>query len=143
MKYYSELTKKMYDTEDALKKAESELTESKEKTAISKKESAKKVELADKKYRDALDSYDEAEIRVQDLIEQTKSKIEDMLKVPIQNIKKAKEERLEALLDFNKKYGPYTTSYSGEQASKEYERLLKANGWFDTLLDSWDFPFIW
>ena len=143
MKFYSELTKKMYDTEESLKKAESELTETKEKNVLSMKAAAKRIETAEQKYREALDAYDNAEVKVQELIEETKAQIEIMLKEPIQSIKEAKEEHLAALIDFNKKCGPYTTSYSGEQACKEYERLIKSNGWLDTILDSWSIPFIW
>lgn len=143
MKFYSELTKKMYDTESALKKAESELTSNKEKKEISKKEAAKRVELADKNYKAALDSYDNAKLKIQEVVKEAKTKIDEILDEPIKDVKIAKEQRLAALLDFNKRYGPYTTTYSGEDASKEYERLLKVNGWIDTVLDNWAFPFIW
>ena len=60
MKYYSELTKKVYDTEEQLVEAEHKLAlvnEEKDKKAAQKKEDAKKVTDAFKNAQDMYENY--------------------------------------------------------------------------------------
>lgn len=63
MKYYSELTKKVYDTEEELKKVEKEYhkeQEEKEKALATKKEEAKAVTQAYKEMESIRQKYQEA-----------------------------------------------------------------------------------
>lgn len=60
MKYYSEITKKIYDSEKDLKKAEFEIqkqNEEKEKLRSQRAERAKEVEAAYKKANELLDAF--------------------------------------------------------------------------------------
>lgn len=87
MKYYSELTKKPYDTVEDLKKAEAEVLASKEK------EDAKKAERAN-----------EAK-KVQDAMNEAKKAYEAAYA--------ARKEANNKLNEFCKKYGSYHATYRG------------------------------
>lgn len=87
MKYYSELTKKPYDTVEDLERAERAIKEAsiaEEKKRSERAEAAKEVEIA----------FDEA-------------------RKAISASNKAKKNAQEKLNEFCKKYGPFHTSYKG------------------------------
>lgn len=128
MKYYSEVLKKVYDTEEELKNAES----SAEKVECSKKELAKKVEQADKRIELAYDNYSEAKKKVNSIIDEANKKIKEVMEPARKEIKDAELAKTEAIKEFNSKYGVYITTYSGERALKEYEKFAKT---FDSMLD--------
>ena len=73
MKYYSDLTKKIYDDEKSLKKDEQEVEEKqlkvkkeKEALALARKEAAKEIELATVKVNDAYKALKEAQNELYD-----------------------------------------------------------------------------
>lgn len=143
MKYYSEKLNKMFDSEDELKKAEAEkventTTEEKEKTVVSKakKAEAEKVKLTDKEVDDAQENIRVVREKAQALIRKANSEAEVMLKEAYTKLSKAQEHRFEAVKEFNEKYGPYKTYYTGEKAYNEFQKALR---YFDNIFDEFKF----
>lgn len=140
MKYYSEQTKKFYDTEADLVEAEQKSAELKEKREATKKELAKKVESADARVEAARDAYKAVQEEIDKIVEEANQKIKDLIEPAKKEIKDAEYARAEAIREFNSKYGVYTTTYSGDRAIKEYERFAH---YFDNAFKNiWD-PFKW
>lgn len=132
MKYYSDLTKKMYDTEKELNAAEKafnkELEEKKqEELTISnrKKELAKRVQDADDKITSAHNVYDLALQDVKKLSDEYTKKCDEIMDAAKKTLNDAEREKYEAVLAFNKEFGPYKTTYTGEKASEQFNRIQK------------------
>lgn len=115
MKYYSEETKKFYDTEKELIKAEEE----KKATALSvskqKKELSDAITLADETLEKAIADYNKIK-------EEAYQKYLETLKPAKEAVDKAQKDKYEALSAFNDKFGTYMVSYTGDKALKEFER---------------------
>lgn len=134
MKYYSEILKKMYDSEKDLLEAEKKSADLKEKVEATKKALAKKVQDADARLDVARDAYKEAEEEAAKILEEAISKIKDIIEPAKEEIKDAKYARAEAIREFNSKYGAYTTTYNGEKALKEYESFVdQINNTFESM----------
>lgn len=125
MKYYSEDLKKFYDSEEELVSAEKEAQEKKELAEVSRKEMAKKVDTANTRIKLAYENYEDAKKQVNEIVEEAKKKIKETIEPAKKEIKDAENERLEAIRDFNSKYGVYTETYTGDKAVEQYNRAVR------------------
>jgi len=144
MRYYSDITKKFYDTDTACQEAEAlfekELNDAIEKrkerdSAISKekKELATAIEDAETKLSEAYQNYDLAKEETSKIYDKAKEDALKILKPASEAVTAAQKERYQAISNFNKKFGVYTTSYSG---AKAYNELLRTSKIFDNLFNS-------
>lgn len=138
MKYYSENLKKFYDSEQELLDAEKKANEQKEIAELSRKEMAKKVELANSRIDLAYSNYEEAKKQVAEIVEEAKNKIKELIEPAKKEIRDAQNERLEAIREFNSKYGVYTETYSGDKAIEQYNRVINH---FDSIFENVWKPF--
>ena len=139
MKFYSEVLEKVFDDVDTLNSEEAayqkKLAEQKAKEdAITsrKKELAKAVEVADNELDAAYEAYKEAKKTCDEMREETRRLIAEIMEPATQIVKTAQAKRLEAIQNFNKEFGAFRTTYTGDKAQKEFERSLAS---FDTLFE--------
>ena len=125
MRYYSDELKKFYDKEEDLVKAETEAKEKKELTEVTRKELAKKVEQADSSIEIAYDNYNKAKEEVPKLVDETKTKINQIMEPARKQIEEAEHAKYEAIKEFNSKYGVYTATYTGDKAEQHYNKMIK------------------
>ena len=125
MKYYSEDLKKFYDSEEELVSAEKEAQEKRELAEVSRKEMAKKVDMANTRIELAYENYEDAKKQVNEIVEEAQKKIDEIIEPVKKEIKDAENERLEAIRDFNSKYGVYTETYTGDKAVEQYNRAVR------------------
>ena len=149
MKYYSEITNKSYDTEkDCLDaeeafKAEQEknkLSLEEKKSAISKQKKAlsDKITQADDSVDVAYEALSRARKDADKIVQEAKAKANEIVKAAADDVERAVASRRDLITQFSKEFGPYTVTYTGERASREYDRMLKK---IDNLFDSAYFPF--
>jgi len=124
MKYYSEVLKKVFDTPEALNEAEAESKRAEVKKAESRKALAARVEQAQSNIDKAYECYDNALEEVQKILDESNAKAEKLLNAAKEDIKRAESEKLEAIRKFNEKFGPYTTTYTGDKAKHEFDKLV-------------------
>lgn len=124
MKYYSEYLKKFYDSESDLLKAEDEAKKQKDIAENSRKEMARKIDEANDRIDRAYQSYDAAKKQVNDIINEAKKQVKNILDPAKKEISDAENERMEAIKEFNEKYGVYTETFSGDKAVEQYNRVL-------------------
>ena len=67
------------------------------------------------------------------MIEDAQAKAREHIKDAADKYRKASDERYKALSDFNKEFGTYTTTYTGQQALEEYNRMTRH---FNDIFDS-------
>ena len=88
-----------------------------EQKAASRKQAAKVVESAERAVSEAYDELkkaeDKARVAYKNIVNPAKEKLQ-----------KAEKQRLEAIIDFNKKFGVYTKRYTGQEANDEFLRTL-------------------
>lgn len=143
MKYYSDVTKKVYDTADELEKAEAEvkkLEEEKEaKLATISKEKkafATEIENADKELDEAYKQLDVAREKAKQLQKEHLKQLENILHPAEEAVKTAQNKKYEAVKAFNDKFGVFTTTYTGAKAADELNRTLK---YFDEVFHNFFF----
>ena len=147
MKIYSEILNKIFDTVEECEAAETQYKKEQEQKDIAKKEKAlmvskeKKelatvVENAELALTKAYDEYEIAKEEVRKILEESNQKAMDILNPAKENIKKAQEEKYKAISAFNKRFGFYTTTYSGDRAYKE---LKRATSWINDVFDNFLF----
>lgn len=124
MKYYSEDLKKFYDSESDLLKAEDEAKKQKDIAENSRKEMARKIDEANDRIDRAYQSYDVAKKQVNDIINEAKKQVKNILDPAKKEISDAENARMEAIKEFNEKYGVYTETFSGDKAVEQYNRVL-------------------
>ena len=131
MKYYSETMKKFFDTQEQLETEEKEFEEKKNKEEAEKaeklaniskekKQLSKAIEEAIDKVQNARAAYTLAKEEAAKILEESNDKAESILNTAKQELKKAESEKTQAIVAFNSKFGPYSTTYTGEKARKEY-----------------------
>ena len=150
MKYYSEILKKVYDTEDSLKAAETEAKKKEEANVASKNKKAleEEIEAVIAKLNKAYDEYDKAKDEAATILDESSKKIdylnkqitseledsnakaEKLIEEANEKVKAATKEKHDAINRFNEKYGAYSKKYTGEEARKELDRQ-------NNLFDSW------
>lgn len=135
MKYYSESLKKFYDSESDLLKAEEEEKKQQAIAETSRKEMAKNIEEANNRIDKAYQEYEVAKKQVDDLIAETRQKVKSILDPAKKEISDAENARMEAIKEFNKKYGVYTETLSGDKAVAQYNRVL--NNFNDAFESIW------
>lgn len=157
MKFVSELTSKVYDTPEACMEADeaylaeqrkaeemakqAEEQENIKKAALSKlkKELADAVTKADTELNRALENYGVARDEAAELLEKSNKEVAAILDSAKKEVEEAREAKKQALLEFNRKFGPFKVSYTGEKAKQEYQRLSKEldfSSMFSGLLNS-------
>ena len=131
MKYYSELLNKPFDTEKECLQAEKEFKrqqakEDATKSAISadKKFMAGKIEEANIKLKEANENYKLARNKAAEILEKSNKEVEVILDEAKEVVRKAEQTKLEAVRAFNEKYGAYTTTVTGEQATEEFNKAI-------------------
>ena len=125
--FYSETLNKYFDSEEECIKQEliernkNEIKQKsisvEEQKAASRKQAAKVVESAERAVSEAYDELkkaeDKARVAYKNIVNPAKEKLQ-----------KAEKQRLEAIIDFNKKFGVYTKRYTGQEANDEFLRTL-------------------
>lgn len=135
---------KTYDSVEACLQAEKELEaaqarkeqeEAEKKSAISarKKELATCVKEAEDKLAAAQTDLEEAREAARKIVEEAQAKAKDIVRVAADAYKEASTARYQAIREFNKEFGTYTTTYTGQKALEEYRRTLNH---FDDLFNN-------
>lgn len=136
MRIISDITGLEYSSIEECEKAEKEYKtkqelkakEEAEKTAnISKrkKELAKEIDDASAKLEEANKLYEVAKSKAAEILEKSNKEVKDILDTASKEVKEAEKKKFEAILKFNKEFGTYTTTYTGEKAAEEYYRSIK------------------
>lgn len=143
MKYYSEILDKYFDTQHELRKAERNAKEStstpvekqecktENKVCCEKKQLAKAVQQADEKLETAYKNFELAKEQAAKILEKANKQAEELLKPAKEKVNQAQKDKYQAVVDFNKKYGVYTTTYTGSKAIDELSRMTK---WIDDII---------
>lgn len=130
MKYFSEKLNQTFDTEKECLEAEKKEQTNKQiveaQKSKHKKELANKIEDADKKLNEANKLYDIAKQKAADILEKSNKEVKEILEAAEKEVKKANEEKLDAILAFNKEFGEYSVTYTGEKAANEYNNILRS-----------------
>jgi dsDNA-specific endonuclease/ATPase MutS2 len=151
MKIISEITGKSYLSVEECLKAEAEyekeqkkvqVEEEKRKNEISKekRELSKAIEKAEEKVSEANKLYEVAKTKAAEILETSNKEVENILKAAKDEVKKAEQERLDAIMAFNKKYGNYTKTITGEKAAEEFNKSVgRLNNIFADIMKSFWF----
>ena len=130
MKYFSEILNKTFNSVEELEVAEKKELEKQEaekqelkKISNDKKALAKKVEEADDILQDAYNKYALAKENCAKILEEAKLEINELLEPAKKAIQDAQKQKYEAIAEFNKKYGVYSTIYTGDKAYTELQRV--------------------
>lgn len=133
MKYYSEKLNKNFDTEKECIEAEKQLEEKEKKNKETRKEMALLVDDADKKVKEAYKEYEQAQQIAAEILEKSNKEVEDIINKAREKVKKAEQEKYEALLNFSNKYGVYTKTINSQEANERLQFFLQK---FEQGLDS-------
>lgn len=132
MKYFSENLNKLFDSQEELESAEKSANEQREKEAAEKalvskekKACAEVVKAADANVDEAREKFQAARKEAQEILNKAYEEARGIVREASKELSEAQEKRYEALKDFNKKYGPYTMSYTGEQAYNEWKKAVE------------------
>lgn len=157
MRVYSDILNKPFDSEeeclaaeavykkeqkkvqDEIKKAVEEKKAREEALNASKKELAKAIESAQKDVDEANNIYEAAKEKATDIINEASKKANELLDTAKSKVREAQQKKYEAVSAFNKKFGPYTVTLTGDQAAEEYSNALKSinNVWKEFFKDFW------
>lgn len=135
MKYYSEILKKVFDTPEALNDAEADSKRAEVEKEETRKAMAIRIEKAQEEVDKAYQTYEHSLEDAQKILDESNAKVEKLLKCAKSTIEEAEYRKLEAIKKFNSKFGPYTTTYTGDKAKTEFDKLVSR-------LDN-DFPLLW
>lgn len=142
MLYFSELTKETYSSPEACmeaeknyKKEQADLEAKKSASTKRKKELAKSIEDADSKLTEANELYEVARQKAAEILDKSNKEAKQILDDAQDLVKQAQKNKLDAILNFNKEFGTYTTTYTGERAASEFNNTMRR---FDDT-----FKFIW
>lgn len=140
MKFYSEVTKQLYDTQDQLVEAElkfnnqnvnkrmakaEKLVKNEEAPKLpTKKQLAAEVEAAEQKVSEAKANMELAKQRAQELSKKYLEEIDAIMEPAKQQLKDAQKARYDAIQRFNEAYGAYTTTYTGARAADEFAHAV-------------------
>ena len=135
MKYYSDKTKKFYETADECMTEEKVFDSCKKQNSVLKKKLADDVAQAESKLNEAYDNYSAARDEASSIVREAEKKAKLIVDAARDNVVKAQKEKETALRNFNDKFGTYTVTYTGEDAMREFRR---ATDILDTLFN-WRF----
>ena len=149
MKYYSEKLNKTFNTEKECLNAEKQYEKEKNyiknnkplnegqtaelvakdkvnRSLISKekKEFADKIVQAEKALDEANKEYSLAQDKATEVVQKANKEVKQILDEAKNKVKEAERVRRDALLEFNTKFGPYTTHYTGQKAIDEFNKAI-------------------
>lgn len=140
---------KTYETVDECIKADEafdkaliakEKEESEKKISLStrKKEKAAAIQAADDALALAQTELDKAREEGRKLIEDAQAEAKKLIKEAAGKVRVASDKKYEAISDFNKEFGTYTTTYTGQKALEEYNRMTRHfNDILDNIFKGW------
>lgn len=146
MKYYSEMLDKLFESPEALAKEEKaykkaqyeaqkkaqKLQEEQAKVKAdleqSKKQYAAAVEVADMQVSEAYKNLELAKEAAKELSDEYIKKLSEIIEPAKQAVKEAETKRLQAIREFNNKFGTYKVNLSGDRAVEEYIRARNSLG---------------
>lgn len=118
------------DTEfEAARKAEEESAQKEaenEKALASKqkKDLAEKIDNAQQSYNETLDYYLRVKQEAEDNVKKARAEANKTIREAAKEVEKASSARMEAIAEFNRMYGPYRTSLTGDAAKREFDRIM-------------------
>lgn len=132
MKFYSEKLNEVFDTVEELQSAEKSkskkkkapVVESKEETTPSRKDLAANIEAAEKKLADAYAEYEVSKKQVEELSKTYLESVSKILTPAKEAVKKAEQDKYEAIRTFNESFGAYQQVLTGDKAAKEMVRAI-------------------
>jgi len=124
MKFYSEKLDKMFNTTDELEAAETQADREAEEAKVAEKALSKEK----KGYADAVKKAEEEVAKAQEEFNKVRKEAyeecRDKIREASKKLSEKQEARYEALKAFNEKYGPYTKTYTGENAYNEFKKAV-------------------
>lgn len=127
---------KALDEAEAAK--EKALAEKKNAISVRKKEKAAAIQKAEDALNLASTELDKTREDARKLVEEAQEKARAMIKEASAKYRVASEARYKAISDFNKEFGTYTTTYTGQKALEEYNRAVRHfNDFFDNFVNGW------
>lgn len=144
MKYYSEILNKYFNNEkecleaEKLHKSEQLKLENKLKQSLEdkkikdqersnlKKRFAKAIEDAERELEEANKLYDIAKDEAKAILEKSNKEAKEVLDLAATKVKEATKKKTQAIVAFNKEFGPYVTSITGVKAADEFNRTINA-----------------
>ena len=124
MKYYSEIVDKFFESEEELLCEEQKYKEKQESLKVTKANLAKKIEVANTALEEAYKAMEEAKKKDKELYEKYKEESKNIIEPCREEISKCLNDRAEAIKEFNRKFGSYKTTYTGDKALEEFDRIL-------------------
>lgn len=139
MKFYSEVTRQLYDSQEQLVEAErafssqnvnkrmaksDKLLKNEEMKIPSKKQLAAEVEAAETKVSEAKANMELAKQKAQEVSKRYLEEIDAIMEPAKQQLKDAQKARYDAIQRFNETYGAYTTTYTGARAADEFAHAV-------------------
>ena len=125
MKYYSEKLGKLFDTSAELEEKEALYVKEQTTKAATKSKLAKEVSEAQEALDAAYDAFELAKKEVAELQKEYDKKVDEILDPVVENVRKCNERKAKAIKQFNDAYGPYTTTYTGDRALKEWAKTTR------------------
>lgn len=102
---------------------EKAIAERKAEISKRKKELSSMIESAEDKVKVAKVDYNQARAQAEKIIAEAKKEAQAILDAAGEKLKLANEEKVNAISNFNKEFGPFTTVLTGEDAWNEYQRI--------------------
>lgn len=139
MKFYSEVTRQLYDTQEQLVEAErafngqnvnkrmakaDKILKNEEMKLPSKKQLAAEVEAAEAKVSEAKANMELAKQKAQEVSKKYLEELDAIMEPAKQQLKDAQKARYDAIQRFNEAYGAYTTTYTGARAADEFAHAV-------------------
>ena len=90
-----------------------------------KRELAEAIEKAEEKVDEANKLYEIAQQQASEILKQANKEATDIVSKAKAKVQVAENLKLDALLNFTKEFGVYTTTYSGNKAIEEYRKATK------------------
>lgn len=134
-KKFKEVQKK---AEEEKKAEENKLQEEKTALIAKKKEKSKAIEDATDKLEEKQKLYQVAKKKAEQIIRDANKEAENVLKEAAKEVEKASEERMNAVISFNKDFGPYRTTLTGKDAAEEFNRFLFGDSLLSHFIDIFD-----
>lgn len=127
---------KAFDEAEAAK--ERALAEKKNAISLRKKEQADLIQKAEDAVNTASAELEKVKEEARKIVEEAQEKAKALIKDASTKYREASEARYNAIRDFNKEFGTYTTTYTGQKALEEHNRAVRHfNDVFDSLFGVW------
>lgn len=98
-----------------------------EKIAISKrkKELSNVIEKAEERYSLAEGLYEDARKKANSILKAAKEEANSIIQAAAKEVEAASSEKMKAVAEFNKEFGPYQTIVTGSKAISDYNRIVR------------------